>query len=433
MTAVLGCIADDFTGGTDLAETLSRNGMRTIQLLGVPDTALASEAAAQADALVVALKIRTVPVEEAVSQALAALEALRAAGCRQFFWKYCSTFDSTPKGNIGPVAEALLQALGGDRAVVCPSFPENKRTVYQGYLFVGDRLLHETSMRSHPLTPMTDANLIRLMDAQSSRKSGLVPLETVREGVEAVKARMDELAAQGTPWLVCDALSDAESAGHRRGLRRARAGHGRQRRGPRARRQLRHRRGRPRAPGPRQRAGPRARARRKLFAGDAGAGGAVHAAAPRLCPRIRWPLPKITAGMSPRPSPSPAGIARKGRASSTPRPPRTGSPPRRPVSAGKPPEPSIERALADIAAALVETGVRRILVAGGETSGAVVSRLGVRALRIGETIAPGVPWTETLLDPANPGAPHLALALKSGNFGGEDFFMQALGLLANAN
>ena len=117
MTAVLGCIADDFTGGTDLAETLSRNGMRTIQLLGVPDTALASEAAAQADALVVALKIRTVPVEEAVSQALAALEALRAAGCRQFFWKYCSTFDSTPKGNIGPVAEALLQALGGDRAV----------------------------------------------------------------------------------------------------------------------------------------------------------------------------------------------------------------------------------------------------------------------------------------------------------------------------
>lgn len=143
MTAVLGCIADDFTGGTDLAETLSRNGMRTIQLLGVPDTALASEAAAQADALVVALKIRTVPVEEAVSQALAALEALRAAGCRQFFWKYCSTFDSTPKGNIGPVAEALLQALGGDRAVVCPSFPENKRTVYQGYLFVQQPVAHD--------------------------------------------------------------------------------------------------------------------------------------------------------------------------------------------------------------------------------------------------------------------------------------------------
>ena len=282
MTAVLGCIADDFTGGTDLAETLSRNGMRTIQLLGVPDTALASEAAAQADALVVALKIRTVPVEEAVSQALAALEALRAAG-RQFFWKYCSTFDSTPKGNIGPVAEALLQALGGDRAVVCPSFPENKRTVYQGYLFVGDRLLHETSMRSHPLTPMTDANLIRLMDAQSSRKSGLVPLETVREGVEAVKARMDELAAQGTPWLVCDAPEAVR------------------------------------------------RRRRRRWRGSRGS-------APAL-PSIRWPLPRITAGTSPRPSPSPAGIARKGRASSTPRPPRTGSPPRRPVSAGKPPEP----------------------------------------------------------------------------------------------
>lgn len=127
MTAVLGCIADDFTGGTDLAETLSRNGMRTIQLLGVPDTALASEAAAQADALVVALKIRTVPVEEAVSQALAALEALRAAGCRQFFWKYCSTFDSTPKGNIGPVAEGLLQALGGDRAVAAEGLEQALR------------------------------------------------------------------------------------------------------------------------------------------------------------------------------------------------------------------------------------------------------------------------------------------------------------------
>ena len=127
---------------------------------------------------------------------LAALEALRAAGCRQFFWKYCSTFDSTPKGNIGPVAEALLQALGGDRAVVCPSFPENKRTVYQGYLFVGDRLLHETSMRSHPLTPMTDANLIRLMDAQSSRKSGLVPLDVFRRrihGQDGIEVLMVEL------------------------------------------------------------------------------------------------------------------------------------------------------------------------------------------------------------------------------------------------
>ena len=350
MTAVLGCIADDFTGGTDLAETLSRNGMRTIQLLGVPDTALASEAAAQADALVVALKIRTVPVEEAVSQALAALEALRAAGCRQFFWKYCSTFDSTPKGNIGPVAEALLQALGGDRAVVCPSFPENKRTVYQGYLFVGDRLLHETSMRSHPLTPMTDANLIRLMDAQSSRKSGLVPLETVREGVEAVKARMDELAAQGTPWLVCDALSDADL----RAIGAACAGHalvtggsvscicctraaaaawpaGSASTSASART----------APCPRPPSTRRAsrscspeavrRRRRRRWRGSRGS-------APAL-PSIRWPLPRITAGTSPRPSPSPAGIARKGRASSTPRPPRTGSPPRRPVSAGKPPEP----------------------------------------------------------------------------------------------
>lgn len=406
MTAVLGCIADDFTGGTDLAETLSRNGMRTIQLLGVPDTALASEAAAQADALVVALKIRTVPVEEAVSQALAALEALRAAGCRQFFWKYCSTFDSTPKGNIGPVAEALLQALGGDRAVVCPSFPENKRTVYQGYLFVGDRLLHETSMRSHPLTPMTDANLIRLMDAQSSRKSGLVPLETVREGVEAVKARMDELAAQGTPWLVCDALSDADLRAigadgpvppapvNAPGLALVLAGSCSQATQTQVARFTRQRPGFALDP--------------LALAEDHGGYVAEAVAfARRHCPE--GPCIVYSTASPDRVAATQARFGRE--------------------AAGA----MIERALADIAAALVETGVRRILVAGGETSGAVVSRLGVRALRIGETIAPGVPWTETLLDPANPGAPHLALALKSGNFGGEDFFMQALGLLANAN
>ena len=406
MTAVLGCIADDFTGGTDLAETLSRNGMRTIQLLGVPDTALASEAAAQADALVVALKIRTVPVEEAVSQALAALEALRAAGCHQFFWKYCSTFDSTPKGNIGPVAEALLQALGGDRAVVCPSFPENKRTVYQGYLFVGDRLLHETSMRSHPLTPMTDANLIRLMDAQSSRKSGLVPLETVREGIEAVKARMDELAAQGTPWLVCDALSDADLRAigadgpvppapvNAPGLALVLAGSCSQATQAQVARFTRQRPGFALDP--------------LALAEDHGGYVAEAVAfARRHCPE--GPCIVYSTASPDRVAATQARFGRE--------------------AAGA----MIERALADIAAALVETGVRRILVAGGETSGAVVSRLGVRALRIGETIAPGVPWTETLLDPANPGAPHLALALKSGNFGGEDFFMQALGLLANAN
>lgn len=406
MTAVLGCIADDFTGGTDLAETLSRNGMRTIQLLGVPDTALASEAAAQADALVVALKIRTVPVEEAVSQALAALEALRAAGCRQFFWKYCSTFDSTPKGNIGPVAEALLRALGGDRAVVCPSFPENRRTVYQGYLFVGDRLLHETSMRNHPLTPMTDANLIRLMDAQSSRKSGLIPLETVREGAEAVKARMDELAAQGTPWLVCDALSDADLRAigadgpvppapvNAPGLALVLAGSCSQATQAQVARFTRQRPGFALDP--------------LALAEDHGGYVAEAVAfARRHCPD--GPCIVYSTASPDRVAATQARFGRE--------------------AAGA----MIERALADIAAALVETGVRRILVAGGETSGAVVSRLGVRALRIGETIAPGVPWTETLLDPAQPDAPHLALALKSGNFGGEDFFMQALGLLENAD
>ena len=240
------------------------------------------------------------------------------------------------------MAEALLQALGGDRAVVCPSFPENKRTVYQGYLFVGDRLLHETSMRSHPLTPMTDANLIRLMDAQSSRESGLVPLETVREGVEAVKARMDELAAQGTPWLVCDALSDADSA---RAIGAACAWHALVTGGSGVARGLGVNFGIG-ADGPVPPAPVNAPGLALVLAGSCSQ--ATQAQVARFT-RQRPGFALGSAGPCRGASPAgyvaeavrlrPAGIARKGRASSTPRPPRTGSPPRRPVSAGKPPEP----------------------------------------------------------------------------------------------
>ena len=180
---ILGCIADDFTGATDLANTLVRRGMRSVQLIGVPDDDLVVD---DVDAIVIALKSRTNAAIDAVAQSLAALAWLRAAGCRQFFFKYCSTFDSTPQGNIGPVTEALMEALDTDFSIACPAFPENGRTVYKGHLFVGDVLLNESGMQHHPLTPMGDANLVRVLAAQCTHKVGLVSFETVERGAAAV-------------------------------------------------------------------------------------------------------------------------------------------------------------------------------------------------------------------------------------------------------
>ncbi|NUO85083.1 MAG: four-carbon acid sugar kinase family protein, partial [Cupriavidus sp.] len=188
MTALLGCIADDFTGATDLANTLVRNGMRTVQTIGVPAAGAVADIGA-ADALVVALKSRTIPAAEAVAQSLAALQWLRAQGCRQFVFKYCSTFDSTDAGNIGPVAEALLAALDSDFTIACPAFPENGRTIFRGHLFVGDALLNESGMEHHPLTPMTDANLVRVLQRQSKHKVGLLRHDAVARGAQATAGR----------------------------------------------------------------------------------------------------------------------------------------------------------------------------------------------------------------------------------------------------
>src|ERR1700682_594074 len=194
MTVLLGSIADDFTGATDLCNTLVRQGMRTVQLIDVP----ASDAPPpDVDAVVVALKSRTIAAADAVGQSLAALAWLRRHGARQILFKYCSTFDSTDAGNIGPVADALLDALGSDFTVFCPAFPENGRTIYRGYLFVGDVLLSESGMRDHPLTPMRDANLVRVLGRQTQHKVGLVPLSTVSRGAEAVRADFARLRADG--------------------------------------------------------------------------------------------------------------------------------------------------------------------------------------------------------------------------------------------
>ncbi|HXP96845.1 MAG TPA: 3-oxo-tetronate kinase, partial [Telmatospirillum sp.] len=206
MAPMLGCIADDFTGGTDLAGMLVKHGMRTIQMIGVPTEPLPADV----DAVVIALKSRTNPVPEAIAESLAALEWLKKAGCGQFYFKYCSTFDSTPKGNIGPVAEALMDALGTDFTIACPAFPANQRTIYKGRLFVGDLPLDESGMRNHPLTPMTDANLVRVLQAQVQRKVGLVEYHTVRHGVEAVRARFAALKADGCGFAVVDAIDDAD-------------------------------------------------------------------------------------------------------------------------------------------------------------------------------------------------------------------------------
>lgn len=218
---LLGCIADDFTGATDLANMLVRGGMRTVQTIGVPR----GDEPVEADALVVAMKSRTIPVADAIAQALAALDWLRAQGCRQFFFKYCSTFDSTDAGNIGPVADALLDALSDSFAVessltseqqtgadaftiACPAFPENGRTIYRGHLFVGDLLLNESGMEHHPLTPMTDANLVRVLQQQTASKVGLVRYDVLARGVMAVHEAFNALRRDGVRMAIADALSD---------------------------------------------------------------------------------------------------------------------------------------------------------------------------------------------------------------------------------
>lgn len=204
MTVLLGCIAD--IGGTDLAGMLVKSGMRTVQLIGVPQEPI--DLGANIDALVVALKSRTTPVAEAVTESLAALRWLQQAGCRQFYFKYCSTFDSTPGGNIGPVAEALMSSLGSGFTIACPAFPANGRTIYKGHLFVGDLLLSDSGMRDHPLTPMTDASLVRVLQAQIKGKVGLTEYSTVLKGEDAIRTRFQALQAAGCNFAVVDALSD---------------------------------------------------------------------------------------------------------------------------------------------------------------------------------------------------------------------------------
>lgn len=420
MTLHLGCIADDFTGATDLANNLVRAGMRVVQTIGVPAGPLNEEV----DAVVVALKSRTIPAAEAVAQSLAALDWLRAEGAGQIYFKYCSTFDSTPRGNIGPVTEALMDALGTDFTIACPAFPQNKRTIYKGYLFAGDVPLNESGMQNHPLTPMTDANLVRVMQAQTKRRVGLIDFATVAEGPHAILRRISQLREEGVGVAVVDALSDEDL--HRLGpalkdspLVTAGSGVAI---------------GLPANWGivatPQAAALPPAKGRDAVVSGSCStatlgqvkafrdAGGAALAIDPMALARgaqdeaLAWADTALAKG--------PVLIY----SSADPAAVRAVQEKLGVQAAGT----LVEHALAGIARGLVERGVRRLVVAGGETSGAVVQALGVEKLRIGPQIDPGVPWCAAD-SPAAGGTIHLAL--KSGNFGAPDFFTKAFGPLGS--
>jgi uncharacterized protein YgbK (DUF1537 family) len=418
---ILGCIADDFTGATDLANTLTRRGMHTVQTIGIP-----KGEAPQADAVVVALKSRTIPAADAVAQSLAACRWLKANGARQIFFKYCSTFDSTDEGNIGPVADALLDELKSGFTIACPAFPENGRTIYLGHLFVGGDLLSDSSMKNHPLTPMRDSNLVRVLGRQSNHKVGLVPYRTVKQGAPAIAEAYAALQAQGIRHAIVDALEDrdlehigaASSA-----LPLITGGSGVAIGLPQNYRTARLIPRRDAAAALPNVGGPgivlsgscsaATLGQVEMFAAKHPAQ-AIDIAALAKDPEktvstlLSWGAEKLKKGpaliyASAPPDRVAAVQAQFGR-----------------DKAGE----MIEHAIAKLASGLAAQGVRRFVIAGGETSGAVVSALKVEALEIGPQIAPGVPACLSY------GSPRYALALKSGNFGGPDFFAEALEALA---
>ncbi|MEY4748685.1 MAG: hypothetical protein RIQ60_899 [Pseudomonadota bacterium] len=435
---VLGVIADDFTGATDVASMLVRAGLRVLQVIGVPGSGPAPEV----DAVVVALKSRTVPAPEAVAESLAALRWLQAGGVQRFYFKYCSTFDSTPAGNIGPVAEALLAALGSDFSIACPAFPENGRSIYRGHLFVGDALLSDTGMREHPLTPMTDANLVRVLQAQTKGRVGLVRHDVVAQGPAAIRARFAALRAEGVRFAVTDALDNTDlvrlagacadlplvtaGSGLALGLPAAYAERGWLDAAALAEAQASGRAARLDAVGGRgvvlagscstatlgqverwKAAGrPALRIDALALAGDGTPAGREQALTVTAGQALSWAADHLSRGADVLIHASaPAAEVRAVQAELGVH------------AAGA----LVEQALAHIALALQEGGMRRFVVAGGETSGAVVQALGVQRLVVGASICPGVPWTQA------EGRP-LLLALKSGNFGGPDFFAEALAL-----
>lgn len=415
---ILGCIADDFTGATDLANTLVRRGMRSVQLIGVPEAGYRLD---DVDAVVIALKSRTTPVADAVAQSLSALEWLRSAGCRQYFFKYCSTFDSTPEGNIGPVTEALMEALDADFSIACPAFPENGRTIFKGHLFVGDVPLNESGMQHHPLTPMIDANLVRVLAAQCAGKVGLVAFDVVNRGLQAVSDAFVQLRTAGYRHAIVDAISDEHLmiiGGACADLELVTGGSGVALGLPEN-----YRRAGLLAENAAADALPAVGGMAAVLAGSCSPATLVQVEhAKSLWPAFQVDPMAIADGRDVAEQAIEFAGARLADGPvliyASAAPDVVGD-----VQAKLGREQAgslVEGAMAQIATELVGRGVRKLVVAGGETSGAVVGALNVRALRIGPQIDPGVPWTASI------GEPELALALKSGNFGATDFFKKAL-------
>lgn len=418
---LIGAVADDITGATDLCLMLAREGLRTVQIIGVPD----QHALPEADAIVIALKSRSIPAPEAVEMSVAAAKLLRLGGAEQVLFKYCSTFDSTDTGNIGPVAEALLALTGGDITIACPSFPAAGRTTYRGHLFVGDALLSDSPLKDHPLNPMHDANLVRVLGRQTALPVGLVTIDTIAQGETAVRQAFAAQAAVGKRILIVDTLQDADlitigaacsdmplitgGSGIALGLAANFVRAGKVTPLP----------ARSRMAAPQGRAvvlaGSCSVATRGQIAAAKAAGfptfgldvDALLSRQQSAASLADWAIaqPKDSVPLiysSAEPAALQAIQARLGQHASG---------------------ALVESTLAEVAKLLRDAGFSRYLIAGGETSGAVVAALGVTMLEIGPEIAPGVPWTRSI------SGPDLVLALKSGNFGAEDFFLKAWSLM----
>jgi uncharacterized protein YgbK (DUF1537 family) len=423
MSLILGAVADDYTGASDLANTLAQAGLRTVQTIGVPDAGLHL---GDSDAVVVALKSRSIAADEAVALSRRAAAWLGERGAQHVLFKVCSTFDSTDAGNIGPVMDALRADFRAGPVVVTPAFPATGRAVFMGHLFVGQVPLNESPLKDHPLNPMHDANLVRVLARQSRHPVGLIPFATVEQGGYAIHEAMEALRAEGKGAAVVDAVADRHlqavgeaalqspvsvgASGLGLGLARALI----------AGRQV----------APRQSGAAAELAvggKAALLAGSCSQAtleqiaaiegdipvlrldaGRILAGAPVAREALDWADTKLPGGpVLIASSASPQEVAQlqsqHGREHAGSR---------------------IEQCLAEIGAGLVARGVRRLIVAGGESSGAVVDRLGLRAFLVGPEIAPGVPVLRTA---GNDTA--MLLALKSGNFGGKDFFRRALAMM----
>ncbi|WP_448042284.1 3-oxo-tetronate kinase [Bradyrhizobium liaoningense] len=422
MTFALGCIADDYTGASDLANTLTRAGLRTVQTIGVPADDLALP---EVDAVVVSLKSRSVEAGLAVSRSRAAETWLRGRGAGHVLFKICSTFDSTDAGNIGPVMDALRADCGEAVVLVTPAFPETGRTVYQGNLFVGAVPLNESPLKDHPLNPMHDSNLVRVLARQSRTQIGLVDLATVTRGADAVRARLAELAAKGIGAAIIDAVFDRDletiglvAAEHRLSVGASGIGLGLARALVST--------GKVRATATSDAGAPVGGPAACLAGSCSQATLQQIANAERIMPVLHLDPDRIITGAGeaqraldwakPRLAEGPVLIA----SSSTPDQVAALQARHGRDAAGH----AIEQAMADIAEGLAKSGVRRLIVAGGETSGAVVDRLKIPGFLVGVEIAAGVPVLRAVGAESD-----MLLALKSGNFGGAEFFSDALGLM----